>query len=479
MYDDTTSKNIALALKNIAQNDPEKLAIIAHDIQLTYGKLWKIIEVFALRMKSIGVTNRSFVAVETSDVIVSLATMFATAILGAKFANVDVWLLRSKTLKPTHFLKSPDRVGEPNIPFFEIGHTWSPKYLLPTEDMSFLEHPFASHDEPWWITHSSGTTGSPKFISLSQNLVYDRSMAVKEEFNPPNSVVCSLFGANVRPFFVRATAALLSSGAIVDSVDVKFLKEKGVNLVFGGPAQAIAWLSKYPTSKTFGALQVSGSKIRSEDARTLLKNFAVVDDVYGSSETNKSYVNRYTMDGDSLHVEGVETGSIVELVKKENGSNEVRIKNDVMVEGYIDNEIATENSFRHGWFYPGDLARWGDNGELVILGRDDGIVNLEGRKVSLFAMEQLLSSVDGVSNAAVVRDPREGKPNSLIALIAVERPAEKQQIMNNVQLVYIKNIGPKNRPQYTIAVSQIPLTPEEKVDRAACAKLALGVLGQN
>ena len=201
-------KNIGFEFKRIADANPDKPAIIAEDLVISYGKLMSITEAFSLRMQERGVNQSSTIAVKTTDMIVSLATMLASSLLGARYVAFQSDIADHGVIHPTHFFRSPDASDEPGYDFVLIDQNWAPAYVSSAEKEKVTYHGYAAPDQPWWILRTSGTTGTPKYLHISQTRVFDRSLAVRNDFVPHKTVFCSLFKCSARPFFVRATAAL-------------------------------------------------------------------------------------------------------------------------------------------------------------------------------------------------------------------------------------------------------------------------------
>lgn len=81
--------NIATAFARIARESPGLEAIIAEDVTLTYAKLWRVVERFAARMQALGIGRGSVVGIDTTDMIVSVASILALSIRGAAYIVID------------------------------------------------------------------------------------------------------------------------------------------------------------------------------------------------------------------------------------------------------------------------------------------------------------------------------------------------------------------------------------------------------
>src|SRR6185436_19391369 len=115
-------------------------------------------------------------------------------------------------------------------------------------------------------------------------------------------------------FFARANAALLNACTIIDTIDIAFMQAQGVNLLCGAPRTAMDWLSGRTIAPPMPLLQVSGAKLSDADAAILLQSFDTVEDVYGSSETSKSFVNVKTLNQGRVITRGQLLDSEVEII---------------------------------------------------------------------------------------------------------------------------------------------------------------------
>ena len=55
-----------------------------------------------------------------------------------------------------------------------------------------------------------------------------------------------------------------------------------------------------------------------------------------------------------------------------------------------------------GWYFAGDGARYGSDGEIWVLGRIDDVMNISGHRISTAEVESALVGHAGVAEAAVV-----------------------------------------------------------------------------
>jgi len=471
----TTS--LAFDYGRIATANPRFPAIIRDDQVITHGLFWAIVKSFAAHLRQEGVEAGSLVALNTKDLLPSLATLFATSLLGARFVIASKILARAKVLQPTHFFRTPEVTGAKRVDFKLIDDGWMPTAIAPPQEFDVsIPRP----DADWLFLHTSGTTGRAKYIALSERIVRDRTEAVSKDFPFQRTTLATTFGFTSRPFFARAIATLLSAGAVVDSRDFALWTKAGVNLVCGSPLQVAKFLEGVSFRPRIKRIEVSGAKLPDDIAANLLDNFELVVDVYGAAETNKTFEN-VVMRGPEGRIirKGQKMDSEIEIVKA-NGTRceagevgSVRVRNGYMVRGYLRMPEATAKSFRDGWFYPGDIATWGESGELLVIGREDDVINLGGYKLNAGMIDMLFCSVPGIRDAISFLNPKPHAVDKVLIFVVFEKDAEKANVIEAACQLARTKLRLSLGTRAVMGIDTIPRTENETPDREACQRLVL------
>lgn len=106
---------------------------------------------------------------------------------------------------------------------------------------------------------------------------------------------------------------------------------------------------------------------------------------------------------------------------EENVPGEIRIKSDNVFLEYWNNEKATEESFRSGWFCSGDMAII-ENGYYRIMGRTSiDIIKSGGYKLSALEIESTLLNHDAISEIAVIGVADETWGEAVAAIIVTAK----------------------------------------------------------
>jgi acyl-coenzyme A synthetase/AMP-(fatty) acid ligase len=477
-----SSNNIAFAILEATERFADHPAIIAQDVTLSYQKFGRIIDTFVFQMKALGIDRSSVVAVHTTDMIASLASAFAAALLGARYAAASRFWFEHSTITPTHFLRTPEIDDFPNHPFHLIDSSWSPAVTPVGRSMKLCEG-FADPSDHWLLLHSSGTTGAPKYMGLSADLVRRRSVATHNQFSGPKVRLCSLFECQSRPFFARAMAALMYGCAIVDTVDMQFAKRVGTTLVTGSPHQAKVFIGVHQDEIMLPEIETAGAQITPEIASQLLHSFGIVTEAYGAGETSKSFAQRIvSVTNNVISKSALPSPCALQIVTQtglpcEPGeTGEVRVRNSYLIDGYKGAPELTAKHFREGWFYPGDIGQITPEGELVIAGRTDELINLSGLKFHPKRVDDALCLTADVEAAACFAGTTAENTPTLFAFLEIANGADAAQTVKNAHDACVAKVGALYSPSQVFVVPKIPRTEDGAVRRHICQQMAREIL---
>lgn len=115
----------------------------------------------------------------------------------------------------------------------------------------------------------------------------------------------------------------------------------------------------------------------------------------------------------------------------ENGIGEIKAKGQNVMLGYYENEEATKEVLKNGWFYTGDLGYFDKNGNLVISGRKKTVIVLKnGKNIFPEELEILVNSLPYVAESMVFGYP---KDDDLVVSVEIQYNKEYvEKHMNNI-----------------------------------------------
>jgi acyl-CoA synthetase (AMP-forming)/AMP-acid ligase II len=468
-----TETNIGRAFLATANQMPDLLAIVSDERMLNYAALAGIVRTHVTKMAALGVRPGRVVAVEGEDILTVAATIMATAILGGG------WIAQ-KNSKALAAIITPDLILAPaSLPLAEdpgtahatIDSTWMIETSEPLPDGG-------DDTAPFMYNSTSGTTGTPKLLAISQEVLCQRSAAARDDFIARETVFCALFAANARPYVTRMIAALINGATILHSRSVGLWYATGMNHLYGSVVQVSTFFGHLTLPRKLPLIHVSGSKLPDGLARHLLSSFDQVIDLYASSETNRSFKNVKYLDADGgLRTRGVALDSAIEIVDEAEHSVKqgqvglVRVANPYMARNYINSSEASANAFRDGWFYPGDIGYFGVQGELVITGRSGDVINLGGVKLNALTIDEAMRSVSGVADAMCFEHPLEGRNSELLAFVVPDAGLPFTDVVVSLSYQLPGLLGPNWIPLRFIETNGVPRVHDGGAQRFACLAL--------
>lgn len=187
---------------------------------------------------------------------------------------------------------------------------------------------------------------------------------------------------------------------------------------------------------------------------------------YGSSETGGICFDREGGAGErgtvGEPVEGVRVGlEPVDVGEATAGTGVVTVRSPAVAEGYLPDG---DERLSGGRFRTGDLGRWCD-GELVLLGRTDDLINVRGKKVNPREVEEILARLPGVRDVAAlgIHDCGRGE-TTLRVVVACDREA----LSPDAVIGWCRDhLAEHKVPRSVALVERIPRTSRGKVDREA------------
>jgi fatty-acyl-CoA synthase len=137
--------------------------------------------------------------------------------------------------------------------------------------------------------------------------------------------------------------------------------------------------------------------------------------------------------------QGYVTADLVRVVDEEMNDvphdgetmGEIVMHGNMVMKGYLDNEEATEEAFRGGWYHSGDVAVWHPDGYVEIRDRSKDVIISGGENISTIEIEQTIDKHPAVMEAAVVAIPDEKwgeRPKAFVTLKNGENATEDEII---------------------------------------------------
>lgn len=338
-----------------------------------------------------------------------------------------------------------------------------------------LERPVAvDPDFPAVIGFTSGTTRDPKGVVHSHRTIGFETRQLAETF--PADGPEQITGSPVGHFIGMLNAFLIPAlrKRPVNLIDVwdpgevlRMMSEEGLG-VAGGATYFLTSLLDHPdfTDEHLALMPyagLGGSTVPVAVTERATKLGITVWRAYGSTEhpsitscdRRDPEEKRITTDGHAL--------AGVEIRLGPGGEIESRGPDCFM--GYIDPELTKTAVDRDGWYHTGDVGVLDDEGYLTITDRISDVIIRGGENISAQEIEELLLSIDGVLEAAVVAAPDERFGEHAAALVRVRDGGEAPTLDDVRGHLAAAGLARPKWPEAVYGLPDFPRTPSGKIQK--------------
>lgn len=108
----------------------------------------------------------------------------------------------------------------------------------------------------------------------------------------------------------------------------------------------------------------------------------------------------------------------------------VRIRATCQGAPYPPERAAENTSFRDGWFYPGDLGRYGADGLLILTGRTSEVINVGGLKLAPEMIEETLRKHPSVADVAAFGKMGDGGIEEVFVALIPRHPVADDHLID-------------------------------------------------
>jgi acyl-CoA synthetase (AMP-forming)/AMP-acid ligase II len=274
-----------------------------------------------------------------------------------------------------------------------------------------LTEPLLRETDPHVLFFTSGSTGQPKGVVLSHRANYLRSFHGVFRDTPERSVCMfplfhmAAFTLALSAWQTRGEIAFVDSASAEDILDA--VERRRANRLYCIP---LVWsrILEVDTSRwdlsSLVELDTGTSATPIELLRELKQRFpdSATRVYYGSTEVGSATT---LSDADVLRKPGSVGPPAPGVDLQLSPDGEILIRSAYMFDGYFDDDAATAQALRGGWFHTGDRGALDDEGYLSIVGRLKELIRTGGETVAPSEVEAALSDTPGVAELAIVGVP--------------------------------------------------------------------------
>ncbi len=287
------------------------------------------------------------------------------------------------------------------------------------------------------ILQTSGTTGGPKSVPLSQaNLAASTATIVGTYgLDSSDTAYCIMPLFHVHGLIGVTLASLAAGGTVVMPARLRD------EILLGGRSRARRQLdlgrahpagrhTATPGGHRLRFLRSASSPLPPTLAARLEDDLGVpVLEAYGMTEATHQMASN-PLPPAERRPGSVGTATNIELNMVDKSwtpvgpgePGEVVVRGPSITSGYLDNPEANAESFRDGWFRTGDIGRLSADGYLRLVGRVKEMINRAGEKISPREVDDVLLTHPAVAEAATYGAP-DAKYGEVVHAAVVTREA--------------------------------------------------------
>jgi long-chain acyl-CoA synthetase len=329
------------------------------------------------------------------------------------------------------------------------------------------------------LLYSSGTTGFPKGVTLTQaNIASNIATAAKcSGYRPDDRLAAFLpmfhvYGQNyILNAAILAGATVVLFRRFVPTQVLESIQRDRITMFFGVPTIFIGLLSMDLSPYDLSSIRYemsAAATMPEEISRRWTERFGRrVYEGYGLTECspfacyNDLVEHRFGSVGRA--VEGFELAIFDEedreLPRGEWG--EIVIRGPGVMKGYWNRPEDTERALRGGWLHSGDIGRMDEDGYVFIVDRVKDMINVSGFKVWPAEVEQYLYKMPQVQEVAVYGLPHPEKGEQVVVAVV---PKAGQRLSGDELIAYCRaNIAAYKVPSRVDVVDALPKSPTGKI----------------
>ena len=355
---------------------------------------------------------------------------------------------------------------------------------LPDERDLRVEPRKVTPDQLALLMYTSGTTGTPKGVMLTQSNLASNARIISEEhrLGPEDRVTGILPLYHINAFAVTMLAPLAHGGSV--AMPPKFSAGRFWDMAIGFEC---TWLNMVPTIVSFlleGAAPPREKLARVKFCRSasaplppehLLKfqeKFGIgVIETMGLTETvAPAFSNPYEAGERKVGAIGKPSGCEAKIVDEkghevpDNTPGEIVIRGPMVTPGYYKNEKATQGAFfPDGWFRTGDVGIRDADGFFFITGRIKELIIKGGENIAPREIDEVLLRHPAVLDAAAVGVPDKHYGQEIVACVILREGQRCSE--QDLREFCLEKLGKYKTPKAIHFVADLPRGPSGKVQR--------------
>ncbi|HEY8856310.1 MAG TPA: AMP-binding protein [Rugosibacter sp.] len=502
-------------IKRCARNYPHKTAYVCGSQTTTWSHIDQRSDRFASVLQHLGVTQGTTVAMCSMETIEVYEHFFACMKIGAVRVGLNVhyvWpelrhilqdsttrilLVDARTSKLIDEHRAEIEAMDIQLIGYGNGHDFALDYeTLLGESTNEPNWPELKPDAPLFYSYTSGTTGMPKGVILTQQGTTDCILHSLISFGLASDDIwyqpaASTWIAAIMSCFNlgNGMTTVIPDGSFQVAEFLRSVERDRVTVGLLVPAMIQRVIAEYQSGiydisswrlLVYGSSPATPMLIRQADA--ILK----VDllQTYAMTEATGGWVSFLTA---ADHQRGLSDKP--ELLKSvgrigihfecsirndkghalpPNSRGEIWLRSSTLMQCYLNLPEETAQTLHEGWLRTNDIGYLDNEGYLYLLDRQKFMIISGGVNVFPTAVEAVLAEHACVQEVAVIGVPHPEWGEAVVAVV-VTKPAQETTIAELIDFCREK-LSSFERPKYIVFVETLPKTPNAKVKKTEIKK---------
>jgi D-alanine--poly(phosphoribitol) ligase subunit 1 len=343
----------------------------------------------------------------------------------------------------------------------------------------------------FYIMFTSGSTGEPKGVQIARNSVLafikwankDFGFSEKDVFLNQAPFTFDVSLCDVLNAFSLGGTLVLNSTEIVKEAELFFARIQKYKCSVWTSTPSFAYLflrHQQFTIENLSSLHTflfMGEELPNRSVGILKTNFpnARMLNAYGPTEAtivttlleiSKEHLSEFS----SLPIGYAMPGStlLLEKLNPNDKEGELVIVGEHVSLGYFKKEeLNAEKFFIHKEqraFRTGDLA-YHENGLYFYLGRNDDQIKMNGFRIELNEISNVLCRVPGILDSVTVALKRNKEVKKIISFVLLKNPLSKEEVLSNSKSYLEKTLPYYMIPGDFVEVAEFPYSSSHKIDK--------------
>ncbi len=346
-------------------------------------------------------------------------------------------------------------------------------------------------DDIAWLFYTSGTTGKPKGAMLSHGNLRAMLLAFfvdVEQLLPSDSMLhpaplshgSGLY--SIAAVQAGANQVLPVSGQFDPSEVYALIAAYSGTFFFAAPTM-VKRLVEAPEARAADTANLKniiygGGPMYLSDLRTALDLFGnKLGQIYGQGESPMTITTlsramhesaseaRLTSVGVAHSVVEVQIVSDDDTVLPSGELGEIRVRGDVVMQGYWQQPEATAQALRDGWLHTGDIGVFDDDGFLTLKDRSKDVIVSGASNIYPREVEEVLLMHAAVDEVSVVGEPDPEWGEIVVAFVV--GPKASAAIEEELDSLCLEHIARFKRPKRYLYLDALPKNHYGKVLKTA------------